>query len=253
MEPEELTWRRTIEEEEDASTAAVEAERVLHQLVQRHLASSPKVDAAVAELDLRCSEYARKLRATGEADGVYHRAQWEDIIADRARRRADHEQRVQAVLQQARQASVTRSAVVLHSATSSRDDDPSPRPTKRLNLGRLPRSPVIQNAGSGEETVGSGGFEGSSSGDADDSSSSGDAGVSPPGPIKRLMLFHPKVHGVPPRPLAAAPTQAHTASHLSDCESESKSHHADSDHNVEEPESVEASEFLPSSESEDAS
>jgi hypothetical protein len=61
MEPEELTWRRTIEEEKDASTAAVEAERVLHQLVQRHLASSLEVDAAVVELDLRRSESARKL------------------------------------------------------------------------------------------------------------------------------------------------------------------------------------------------
>jgi hypothetical protein len=74
MQPEEVTWRQAIEEEEDAFTAAVGAERVLHQLVQRHLASSPEVDAAVAELDLRRSEYTHKLRATEEADDVYHRA-----------------------------------------------------------------------------------------------------------------------------------------------------------------------------------
>ncbi|KAE9189719.1 hypothetical protein PF004_g22125 [Phytophthora fragariae] len=56
MQAAEETWRQAIEAEEAASAAVVEAERVLQQLLQHHLPSSPTVDNAVSELDLRRSE-----------------------------------------------------------------------------------------------------------------------------------------------------------------------------------------------------
>ncbi|KAE8911000.1 hypothetical protein PF003_g5118 [Phytophthora fragariae] len=74
------TWRQAIEAEEAASAAVVEAERVLQQLLQDHLPSSPTVDNAVSELDLRRSEYERMQLATDEADAILNLAQWEVIV-----------------------------------------------------------------------------------------------------------------------------------------------------------------------------
>ncbi|KAE8876150.1 hypothetical protein PF005_g21447 [Phytophthora fragariae] len=102
MQPDEQTWRQAIEDEEAVSAAVVEAERALHRQLQHHLASSPTVYDAMSELDLRRTEYAVAVRATDEATAVYHRAQWEIIAAERDHRRADHVQRIQAVLQQTR-------------------------------------------------------------------------------------------------------------------------------------------------------
>jgi hypothetical protein len=99
MQTEEATWRQAIEDEEAASGAVVAAERNLQQLAQHHLASSPTVDAAVTELDLQRSQYARTPRATDEATALYHRTEWDVMVADLGSRRADHEQRVQAVTQ----------------------------------------------------------------------------------------------------------------------------------------------------------
>ncbi|KAE8982649.1 hypothetical protein PR002_g23471 [Phytophthora rubi] len=144
MQPDEQTWRQAIEDEEAVSAAVVEAERALHRQLQYHLASSPTVYDAVSELDLRRTEYAVAVRATDEATAVYHRAQWEIIAAERDHRRADHVQRIQAVLQQTRaeqqHAATTRSSVARRSHSSSSENGSSPRPTKRLNLGPLWRS-----------------------------------------------------------------------------------------------------------------
>ncbi|KAE8982935.1 hypothetical protein PR003_g15193 [Phytophthora rubi] len=102
MQTEEDTWRQAIQDEEAASAAVVEAERALHRQLQHHRVGSPTVDDAVSELDLRRTEYAVAMRATDQAATVYQRAQGEIIAAERDRRRADHQERVQAVLQQAR-------------------------------------------------------------------------------------------------------------------------------------------------------
>ncbi|KAE9017155.1 hypothetical protein PR003_g15830 [Phytophthora rubi] len=75
MQPDEQTWSYAIEDEEAASAAVVEAERVLHRQLQHHLAISPTVDGEVSELDLRRTEYAVAVRAIDEAAAVYHRAQ----------------------------------------------------------------------------------------------------------------------------------------------------------------------------------
>ncbi|KAE8887480.1 hypothetical protein PF005_g5373 [Phytophthora fragariae] len=83
MQPDEQTWRYAIEDEEAASAAVVEAERVLHRQLQHHLAISPTVDGEVSELDLRRTEYAVAVRAIDEAAAVYHRAQGEVIAAER--------------------------------------------------------------------------------------------------------------------------------------------------------------------------
>ncbi|KAE9281347.1 hypothetical protein PR003_g27698 [Phytophthora rubi] len=90
MQTEEQTWRLAIEDEEAASGAVVEAEKVLHRQLQHHRAGSPTVDDAVSDLDLRRTEYAAAVHATDEAANVYYRAQGEAIASERDRRRADH-------------------------------------------------------------------------------------------------------------------------------------------------------------------
>jgi hypothetical protein len=101
MQQEEATWRQAIEDEQAASAAVVAAERDRQQHMQHHLASSPTVDDAVSEIALRRTEYGRACSTTNAAAAAYHRAEWDDIVAGRDRRRADHAQRVQAVTQQA--------------------------------------------------------------------------------------------------------------------------------------------------------
>ncbi|KAE8892893.1 hypothetical protein PF002_g21758 [Phytophthora fragariae] len=255
MQTEEDTWRQAIQDEEDASAAVVEAEKALHRQLQHHRAGSPTVDDAVSELDLRRTEYAVAMRATDQAATVYQRAQGEIIAAERDRRRADHQERVQAVLQQARVG-----------------------PTKRLNLGPPSSGPAIQTTGSEEvpgrsgdsegsssgnaseraDTGRSGGSEGSSSGNASEradmgrsgdsegssgdseGSSSGNASEPPPLPLNRLMpmaLLSPQVSGVPPSMPAPTPAEAQTPDDLVDSESESKSQPAESDGNDENAES----------------
>ncbi|KAE9012799.1 hypothetical protein PR001_g15569 [Phytophthora rubi] len=98
MQAAEETWRQAIEDEEAASAAVVETERVLQQLLQHHLPSSPTVDNAVSELDLRRSEYERMQLASDEADAILNLEQWEVIVEERDHRRAEHEQRVRAPL-----------------------------------------------------------------------------------------------------------------------------------------------------------
>ncbi|KAE8993435.1 hypothetical protein PF010_g19567 [Phytophthora fragariae] len=255
MQTEEDTWRQAIQDEEAASAAVVEAEKALHRQLQHHRAGSPTVDDAVSELDLRRTEYAVAMRATDQAATVYQRAQGEIIAAERDRRRADHQERVQAVLQQARVG-----------------------PTKRLNLGPPSSGPAIQTTGSEEvpgrsgdsegsssgnaseraDTGRSGGSEGSSSGNASEradmgrsgdsegssgdseGSSSGNASEPPPLPLNRLMpmaLLSPQVSGVPPSMPAPTPAEAQTPDDLVDSESESKSQPAESDGNDENAES----------------
>ncbi|KAE8964454.1 hypothetical protein PR001_g29052, partial [Phytophthora rubi] len=102
MQAAEETWRQAIEEEEAVSAAVVEAERALQQLLEHHIPSSPTVDNAGSELDLRCSEYECMQQASDEAGAIFNLAEWEVIVADLDHRRAEHEQRAQAVLQQSR-------------------------------------------------------------------------------------------------------------------------------------------------------
>jgi hypothetical protein len=150
MQREEAAWRQAIEDEEAASAAVVAAERDLQQLLQHHLASSPTVDNAVSELALRRSEYSLTLRTTYEAAALYHRTEWDVILAESHRRREDHEQRVRAVRQQTppgRQQAVTTSGLgVAHSRSSSSENGSPPRPTKRLNFGRSSCTPAAQTS-----------------------------------------------------------------------------------------------------------
>ncbi|KAE9146142.1 hypothetical protein PF004_g33021, partial [Phytophthora fragariae] len=123
MQAAEETWRQAIEDEEAASAAVVETERVLQQLLQHHLPSTPTVDNAVSELDLRCSEYERMQLVTDEADAVFNLAQWEVIVAERDHRRAEHEQRAQAVLQQSRARQLHASAIVVTASHTNEQDE----------------------------------------------------------------------------------------------------------------------------------
>ncbi|KAE9144404.1 hypothetical protein PF006_g10661 [Phytophthora fragariae] len=154
MQPDEQTWRYAIEDEEAASAAVVEAERVLHRQLQHHLAISPTVDGEVSELDLRRTEYAVAVRAIDEAAAVYHRAQGEAML-QQARAEQHHD-------------ATTRSSVVRRSHSSSSGNGSSPRPTKRLNLGLPSCGPAIQSSGSEEDTGRSGESEDSGSGNASD-------------------------------------------------------------------------------------
>ncbi|KAE8892361.1 hypothetical protein PF005_g22879 [Phytophthora fragariae] len=268
MQTEEDTWRQAIQDEEAASAAVVEAERALHRQRQHHRAGTPMVDDTVSELDLRRTDYAVAMRATDQAATVYQRAQGEIIAAERDRRRADQQERVQAVLQQARvgqvHASTTRPTVATRTHSSSSENGSSPRPTKRLNLGPPSSGPAIHTTGSEEDTGRSGDSEASSSGNASD----------PPSlPLNRLMpmaLLAPQASGVPPSTPAPTPAEAQTPDYLVDSESESKSQpaesdgndasaesdrndeNAESDGNDENAESVESSEFVPSSEADDS-
>ncbi|KAE8961874.1 hypothetical protein PR001_g29900 [Phytophthora rubi] len=287
MQTEEDTWRQAIQDEEAASVAVVEAERALHRQLQHHRAGSPTVDDAVSDLDLRRTEYAAAVHATDEAADVYYRAQGEAIAAERDRRRADHVQRIEAVLQQARaeqqHAAATSPSVARRSYSSSSENGSPPRPTKRLNLGPPSSGPAIETTGSEQDK--------GRSGESDDSSSSGDASNPPPLPLNRLMpmaLLAPQASGVPPSTPAPTPAEAQTPDYLVDSESESKSQaeesdgndenaesdgkdenaesdgndasagsdrndeNAESDGNDENAESVESSEFVPSSEAEDS-
>ncbi|KAE8972135.1 hypothetical protein PR001_g26696 [Phytophthora rubi] len=171
MQTEEQTWRLAIEDEEAASGAVVEAEKVLHRQLQHHRAGSPTVDDAVSDLDLRRTEYAAAVHATDEAANVYYRAQGEAIASERDRRRADHVQRIEAVLQQARaeqqHAATTNPSVARRLYSSSSENGSPPRPTKRLNLGPPSSGPAIETTGSEQDT--------GRSGESDDSSSSGNA------------------------------------------------------------------------------
>ncbi|KAE9014076.1 hypothetical protein PR003_g13915 [Phytophthora rubi] len=114
MQTEEDTWRQAIQDEEAASVAVVEAERALHRQLQHHRAGSPTVDDEVSELDLRRTGYAVAMRATDQAATMYQRAQGEIIAAEQDRRRADHQERVQAVLQQTRVGQVPLIGLCLH-------------------------------------------------------------------------------------------------------------------------------------------
>ncbi|KAE8954726.1 hypothetical protein PR001_g32374, partial [Phytophthora rubi] len=170
MQRDEQTWRQAIADEEAASAALVEAERVLHLQLQHHRAGSPTVDDAVSDVDLRRTEYAAAVRATDEAAALYHRAHGEVIAAERDDRRADHVQRIEAVLQQARaaqqHAAATSPSVARRAHSSSSENGSSPRPTKRLNLGPPSSGSPIQTTGGEEDTARSGDSEGESSGGA---------------------------------------------------------------------------------------
>ncbi|KAE9121922.1 hypothetical protein PF010_g6913 [Phytophthora fragariae] len=238
----------------------------------------PNVDDAVSDLDLRRTEYAAAVHATDEAANVYYRAQGEAIASERDRRRADHVQRIEAVLQQARaeqqHAATTNPSVARRLYSSSSENGSPPRPTKRLNLGPPSSGPAIETTGSEQDT--------GRSGESDDSSSSGNASNPPPLSLNALMpmaLLAPQASAVPPSTPASTPTEAQTPDYLFDSESESNSQRAESDGNNdnvesdgndenaesdgndesaesdgndENAESVESSEFVPSSEAEDS-
>ncbi|KAE8887220.1 hypothetical protein PF003_g28733 [Phytophthora fragariae] len=182
MQRDEQTWRQAIADEEAASAALVEAERVLHLQLQHHRAGSPTVDDAVSEVDLRRTEYAAAVRATDEAAVLYHRAHGEVIAAERDDRRADHVQRIEAVLQQARaaqqHAAATSPSVARRAHSSSSENGSSPRPTKRLNLGPPSSGSPIQTTGGEEDTARSGDSEGESSGGASERADTGRSGGS---------------------------------------------------------------------------
>ncbi|KAE9300205.1 hypothetical protein PF008_g23060 [Phytophthora fragariae] len=232
MQTEEQTWRLAIEDEEAASGAVVEAERVLHRQLRHHRSGSPTVDDAVSDLDLRRTQYAAAaaVHATDQAGNVYYRTQGEAIAAERDRRRADHVQRIEAVLQQAlaeqQHAAATNPSVARRSYSSPSENGLPPRPTKRLNLGPPSSGPAIETTGSEQDT--------GRSGESDDSSSSGNASNPPPLPLNALMpmaLLDPQASSVPPSTPAPTPTEAQTPDYLFDSESESKSQPAESDGN----------------------
>ncbi|KAE8897105.1 hypothetical protein PF003_g18830 [Phytophthora fragariae] len=256
MQRDEQTWRQAIADEEAASAALVEAERVLHLQLQHHRAGSPTVDDAVSEVDLRRTEYAAAVRATDEAAALYHRAHGEVIAAERDDRRADHVQRIEAVLQQARaaqqHAAATSPSVARRAHSSSSENGSSPRPTKRLNLGPPSSGSPIQTTGGEEDTARSGDSEGESSGNASEradtgrsggseGSSSGNASESPPLPLNRLMpmaLLSPQAYGVPPSTPAPTPAEAETQTpEYQPAESDGNEENVESDGNVENVES----------------
>ncbi|KAE8968177.1 hypothetical protein PR002_g27841 [Phytophthora rubi] len=215
MQAAEETWWQAIEAEEAVSAAVVEAERVLQQLLQHHLSSSPTVDNAVSELDLRRSEYERMQLVTDEADAIFNLAQWEVIVAEPDHRRAEHEQRAQAVLQQSRARQLHASAIMVTPSHTNEQDEVR-------------------------------------CGDAEDSSSSANARDPPTDSLMAVAIVASRAVGVPPSPPAPPLTQAQMTGNLSGRESETKSQDADSDVNDGSSVSVESSEFVPSTETEDS-
>ncbi|KAE9313786.1 hypothetical protein PF008_g19645 [Phytophthora fragariae] len=184
MQRDEQTWRQAIADGEATSAALVEALRALHLQLQHHRAGSPMVDDAVSKVVLRPTEYAAAVRATDEAAALYHRAHGEVIAAERHHRRADHEQRIEAVLQQARaeqqHAAATSPSVARRAHSRSSENGSSPRPTKRLNLVPPSSGPPIQTTGGEEDTARSGDSEGLCSGNASeraDTARSSDRGL----------------------------------------------------------------------------
>ncbi|KAE8890669.1 hypothetical protein PF003_g25122 [Phytophthora fragariae] len=222
MQRDEQTWRQAIADEEAASAALVQAERVLHLQLQHQRAGSPTVDDAVSEVDLRRTEYAAAVRATDEAAALYHRAHGEVIAAERDDRRADHVQRIEAVLQQAR-AAQQHAAATSPSTTGGEED-----------TARSGDSEGESSGGASEraDTGRSGGSEGSSSGNASES---------PPLPLNRLMpmaLLSPQTYGVPPSTPAPTPAEAETQTpEYQPAESDGNEENVESDGNVENVES----------------
>nr|KAE8924862.1 hypothetical protein PF009_g24915 [Phytophthora fragariae] len=215
MQAAEETWRQAIEEEEAASAAVVEAERALLQLLEHHIPSSPTVDNAESELDLRRSEYECMQQASDEAGAIFNLAQWEVIVAERDHRRAEHEQRAQAVLQQSRARQLHASTIMVTPSHTNEQDE-----------------------------VRCGGVE--------DSSSSGNARDPPTDSLMAMAIVASQAFGVSPSPPAPSLTQTQMAGYLSERESETKSQDADSDANDDSSVCVESWEFVPSTETEDS-
>jgi len=82
--------------EREASAALIEAEETLQRLVRSHRPGSSTVDHAVTELANRLNAYTQAREGSVQADTAYHEQHLQEVLQDRHRRWADHDERIQA-------------------------------------------------------------------------------------------------------------------------------------------------------------